>query len=102
VGEDHYFVKASIRVNDVRLVYVVSFHHIGRELSGIMEATAFATIEYYDSPKAKELNATKAFDCSLEPFVLTWSTSEAAIISTYGKWLDATLAIAIKEWGDRV
>lgn len=42
--EDHYFVKASMRVERERLIFVVSFHHVGRELSGIMEATAFANL----------------------------------------------------------
>ena len=44
-SEDHYFVKASIRVARERLVFVTSFHHVGRELSGIMEATSFARLE---------------------------------------------------------
>jgi fido (protein-threonine AMPylation protein) len=101
-GEDHYFVKAAIRVNDVRLVYVVSAHHIGRELSGIMEITAFASIEYYEDENDKEPTQTKSFECSLEPFVIAWNTTESDVLATYGKWLDTTLAIAIKEWGDRI
>ena len=43
-AEDHYFVKASMRVAQERLVFVASFHHVGRELSGIMEATSFARL----------------------------------------------------------
>ena len=31
--EDHYFVKASMRVDRERLIFVTSFHHVGRELS---------------------------------------------------------------------
>ena len=46
--EDHYFIKASFRVERERLVFVASFHHVGRELSGIMEATAFARLESFE------------------------------------------------------
>jgi hypothetical protein len=46
--EDHYFVKATIKLTNLRLVFVTSFHHIGRELSGIMEATSFAQLEFYE------------------------------------------------------
>src|SRR5262249_2184635 len=47
-NEDHYFVKGSIRVDRERLVFVTSFHHVGRELSGIMEATAFSQFESFE------------------------------------------------------
>ena len=40
--EDHYFIRGLIRVNTERLTFVVSFHHVGRDLTGIMEATAFS------------------------------------------------------------
>ena len=43
-SENHYFVKASMRVDRERLIFVTSFHHVGRELSGIMEATAFSRL----------------------------------------------------------
>src|SRR5205807_1578663 len=46
--ENHYFVKAAIRAERERLVLVTSFHHVGRELSGIMEATVFAQLESYE------------------------------------------------------
>ncbi len=45
--EAHYFIKASIRVGRERLIFVTSFHHVGRELSGIMEVTAFSHLEAY-------------------------------------------------------
>jgi len=42
-SEDHFFVRSRISaVNIPSLTFVVSFHHIGQELSGVMEATCFA------------------------------------------------------------
>ncbi len=101
--EDHYFLKVTARLANVRLVFVTSFHHIGRELSGIMEATSFARLESYEGENDDSIvTAGSYFPCSLEPFVITWTTEEATIRDAYRKWLDACFAIAIKEWGDRL
>ena len=99
--EDHYFLKASIRHDRERLVFVISFHHVGRELSGIMEATAFAKLESYEQTEDIE-KSTVDFACALEPFVITWQSDEAAIAPSYAKWLDAALATAFKDYTDRL
>lgn len=100
--EDHYFVKASMRVERERLIFVVSFHHVGRELSGIMEATAFAKLESYEDSDDREYAAQDFFLCSLEPFVFTYKTAEQEIAESFARWLDAALAVAVKEYGDRL
>ena len=100
--ENHYFVKASFRVGRERLVFVTSFHHVGRELSGIMEATAFARLESFEDSDDRERVSQDFFVCSLDPFVLTYRTKETDITDSFDRWLDAALAIAIKEYGDRL
>ena len=100
--EDHYFLKASIRVARERLVFVTSFHHVGRELSGVMEITSFARLESFEGSEDRQLVSNDFFLCSLEPFVITWKTSEEEILLSFDRWLDTTLAIAIKEYGDRL
>ena len=100
--EDHYFVKASMRVERERLIFVVSFHHVGRELSGIMEATAFARLESFEGSEDREYASQDFFLCSVEPFVFTYKTGEQEIAESFTRWLDAALAIAFKEYGDRL
>ncbi len=100
--EAHYFVKASIRVERERLVFVASFHHVGRELSGIMEATAFARLESFEQSDDRERVSGDFTVCSLEPFVFTYRTEEAQISGPFDRWLDTALALAIKEYGDRL
>ena len=100
--EAHYFLKASMRVGRERLTFVTSFHHVGRELSGIMEVTAFARLESYEHSDDRELVSDDFSPTSLEPFVITWKTREQEIASAFERWLDAALAIAIKEFGDRL
>jgi hypothetical protein len=101
-SENHYFVRAWIRADDERLVFVVSFHHVGRELSGIMEATAFARLETFQDSDDWEQVSQEFFLCSLEPFVFTYNTNERDIELAFSRWLDAALAVPIKEFGDRI
>jgi len=99
-AEDHFFVKATMRVGQDRLVFVTSLHHVGRELTGMMEATAFARLESYEDP---EDSVSQDFSlCSLEPFIFTHKTKEADIIDAFTRWLDSALAVAFKDFGDRL
>lgn len=101
-AENHYFVKASLRVARERLVFVTSFHHVGRELSGIMEATSFAQLESYEDSDDREYAAQAFFVCSVEPFVFSNRTNEIEITQAFARWLDAAIAVAFKEYGDRL
>ena len=100
--EHHYFVKASMRVNRERLIFVTSFHHVGRELSGFMEATTFAQLKSYEESEDRHEISQDFFPCSLQPFVLTHQMKEDEIESAFDNWLDAAVAVAIKEYGDRL
>lgn len=101
-AEHHYFVKASIRADRERLVFVVSFHHVGRELTGVMEATAFSKLESYEDSQDRDSVDERFSVCSMEPFVFTHSTDAAGIRPAFERWLDQALAVALKEYGDRL
>ena len=101
-SEDHYFIKASIRAARERLVFVISFHHVGRELSGIMEATAFSNLESFEDSEDRESVDERFFVCSLEPFVFTHQTDANEVRDAFHRWLDQALAVAVKEYGDRL
>ncbi|MBZ5606004.1 MAG: Fic family protein [Acidobacteriia bacterium] len=101
-SEDHFFIRGSIRVNRERLAFVVSFHHVGRELSGIMEATAFSKLESYEDSEDRESVSESFSVCSVEPFVFTNKTKLDDVQDVYARWLDAALAVALKEFGDRL
>ena len=98
-NENHYFVKSSVWVDAERFLVVVSFHHVGRELTGVMEATAFAKL--VSSGEDGEKSA-QVLPCTLEPFVFTFRTRLKHIEESYDRWLDQALAIAIKEYADRL
>lgn len=101
-SENHYFIKASIRAGRERLVFVISFHHVGRELTGIMEATAFSRLESYEDSEDRE-SVNESFSvCSVEPFVFTHQTEALKIADAFSRWLDVSLAVALKDYGDRL
>jgi Fic family protein len=101
-AENHYFVKGSIRAGRERLVFVVSFHHVGRDLTGIMEATAFSKLESFEHSDDRESVTESFFLCSLEPFVFTNQTKAHDIATSFDRWLDAALAVGLKEFADRL
>jgi prophage maintenance system killer protein len=100
--EDHFFVKASVQVNRERLIFVVSFHHVGRELTGIMEATAFSKLVSYEESDDRDSVSERFSLCSVEPFVFTNRTHIAEIQDAFQRWLDSALAVAVKEYGDKL
>jgi len=100
--EAHYFLKATIHAERERLVFVVSLHHVGRELSGVMEVTAFAKLESFEESEDRESVSQDFFLCSLDPFVFTHKTREQDIREAFARWLDGALAVAFKEYGDRL
>ena len=95
--EHHYFVKGSIRLARERLIFVTSFHHVGRELSGIMEATAFSQLQSFEDSDDRKSVSRDFFVCSVEPFVFTSNTNKQDITASFARWLDAALAVAVKE-----
>jgi Fic family protein len=101
-AEDHYFSRGSVKVNRERLDFVVSFHHVGRELTGIMEATAFSKRISYDNPDDRESASERFSMCSIEPFVFTYRTKVNEVADTFDRWVDAALAVAMKEYGDQL
>jgi hypothetical protein len=67
-----------------------------------MEATAFSKLESYEGSEDRESVSERFSLCSVEPFVFTHKTKVNEIEDAFSKWLDAALAVAVKEYGDRL
>ena len=67
-----------------------------------MEVTAFARLESYEDSEDRERVSEDFFPTSVQPFVLTWKTRESDITNAFERWLDRALAVAVKEFGDRL
>jgi Fic family protein len=97
--ENHYFVRTRLSGDTIPwLTFVISFHHIGQELSGVMEITAFGEIFY---PATEEDPAvTDQVECMDKPFTITHSDSVDAVRSRFLDWANEGFTLAVKEWGD--
>ena len=89
------------------LMFVISWHHTGNQLTGIMAAAAFAEIghfsEYFavgqpDSLKYSTLS--KFHNCTVAPFTFTWNDSFEEIRHRFMNWIEACLSIALRYWMD--
>ena len=107
--EERYFIKMSLLPKsrrNPRLVFVVSLHHVGRELTGAMAATAFAEIDRYnedsDSPE-RDGNSDFEYtfrNCTLRPFTFTNSDTLTTAERSFLVWMEESFSIALKEWGE--
>ena len=103
-NESRFFTKLSLTPQRLpRLVFVVSLHHTGRQLSGVMAATAFALIDHYrdGASDAAAVSATDTFiDCTpLAPFTFTWESEPDLLLPRFTEWTEQSLAIALQQWG---
>ena len=111
LNESRYFVRLAlnptIREEMPRLIFVISLHHTGRRLTGIMAATAFAEIEYYGeeisngSTQAVGNSANSTFhNCAVNPFTFTQNDSAEEISDRFIRWAEVCFSIALRHWMD--
>lgn len=111
-SEPRYFVRLSLNAaverapRAPRLVFVISLHNIGRRLTGIMAATAFAEI-HYNSEASDESEQTDGFsggpdfkECAVNPFTFTSKDTAAAVTDRFKKWTEESFAVALRHWGE--
>ncbi len=87
------------------LRFVVSLHHVGKELSGVMAATAFARIERPQGTADDDEVGAKSgelhfHDCTVSPFTFTNDESDDAIRPRFTRWVEEHLTIALTKWGE--
>ncbi len=105
--EARYFVRVLFTPRGLpkypRMVFVISLHSTGRQLTGIMAATAFARIEYHQESRSDDLEnrAEHIFeDCTVYPFTFTWENDAESIFPRFKEWTEQCLAPAVMKWGE--
>ena len=97
--QDHYFVRARLSRDDLPwLTYVVSFHHVGLELTGVMEVTAFLEISYPSSDE--ESPKSEPIVCMEKPFTFTFQDQAEEVTPALLDWVNESFAIALTHWGN--
>ena len=108
LNEDRFFVKLATNPQDQsrtpRLIFVVSLHHVGRQLTGIMAATAFAQIvnaqDYGVEDDAEEPADPDFRNCTVASFTFTWDDDAESVARRFTDWIGAPLSIALRHWSE--
>ena len=107
LNEDRFFVNLSInpeRQSRIpRLIFVISLHHVGRQLTGIMAATAFAQIvdvQDQSTEGSEEPSDPDFRNCTIEPFTFTWDDNAETVAARFAGWIEAPLSIALRHWSE--
>ena len=105
LNERRFFIKLAInperQSRTPRLIFVISLHHVGRQLSGVMAATAFAQIGNAQDQIVKgseEPSGPDFKNCTVEPFTFTWSDDVDAVAAQFSNWIEVPLSIALRHW----
>lgn len=97
-NEAYYWFRRVLRGESSRLTFVVSFHHIGQELTGVMEATCFAQI--HDELSEATADSRRDSSCTTRPFTFTWQDDVETVRKRLEPWLNECLSVALRGWGE--
>ena len=108
-NEDRFFIKFSInpenRSQIPRLIFVVSLHHVGRQLTGIMAATAFAQIvkvQDHNMEDSEEPSDPDFYNCTVDSFTFTWDGDIETVAPRFTSWIETPLSIALRHWSGSI
>ena len=103
LNEDRFFLRLSVIPDDSsgipRLDFVVSLHHVGRQLTGVMAATAFAEARFREHD-AEESSGPDFRNCTVDPFTFTARDDAEAASERFAHWIEEPLSIALLYWGE--
>ncbi len=99
-SEARYWVQANVSFEKLRLVYVISLHHVGAPLSGVMAATCFGEVWWYNGDEEPAVGPDKqAVDCSDTAFTFTERDRNDQVLTQFNEWIDESLAVALHVFG---
>ncbi len=102
LNEDRFFIRLSINPDDQsqmpRLIFIVSLHHVGRQLTGIMAATAFAQVDRVRKGASEEPADPDFQNCTVDSFTFTWNGDVETVAPRFTTWLEKPFSIALRHW----
>ena len=105
--EPRFFVKLSLIPNapgrHPALSFIVSLHHTGRQLTGIMAATAFLQVDFYPnytSANSQVASGVNYWICRYDHFTFTWENDANSVEPRFFDWMEGALLQALDHWQD--
>ena len=102
--EETRWLRALVQGRSTRLRFILSFHHVGRELTGVAEATAIADLEGRGSEGVLEAVQAERqqLPCMERPFSFTWRDDVKTLRPRFEAWLEECLLIALRGWSETI
>ena len=109
LNESRFFVKLLINPESSAIVpsfaFFISIHHVGRQLTGVMAATASS--EVYDSrdPDIDESKSRFQLDYrgfSSNSFLFTWQDDAEVVTPRFAAWVEEELKLALRDWSGHI
>ena len=106
-NEDAWWVRALAFEKISRLRFLLSFHHVGHQLTGVAEVTALGQWTYTgedepddDSGRRQGPDSQQIRCMSQGPFTVTWNDNPELLATRFHGWITECLAVALREWAD--
>lgn len=101
LSEDRFWVRGALEYDKFRMVFVISIHHIGRPISGVMAATTWAEIFHRNGDARDRFDGDDAggpewIDCMDQSFTFTGEDDRDRLHEDLDRWIDECLAVAIR------
>ena len=111
LNEYRYFVRLSLYHREgpdiPNLIFVISLHHVGRQLTGIMASTAFADVLYNkadtdadETDDAWGLDSPSFANCTINPLTFTGESDTEELAGRFRGWMENCFSIALRHWRD--
>ena len=108
-NEGSFLLKLSITPSEQKrerggypgVTFLISLHHTGRQLSGVMAATAFALIDfppYHSLDRSIPSFGPNYRNCAANPFTFTWTDDANAIAPRFFNWTEGALSESLRYW----
>ncbi len=100
-SENKYWIRSDLTLGEDRLTMVVSLHHIGSPVSGIMAVSAFVdlhhrTAEYDSDPDRSDRELVSCID---QVFTFTEADTGEQLLRDLNSWADEALAVTLRILG---
>ena len=108
LNESAFIVRLSINPAEQsqmpRFVFVISLHHVGEQLTGVMAASTFGEINHsmrLDLEEPKEWSEYY-FQGGDDPFTFTWQDDAEAIAPRFIAWIEKQFKVALSNWSRHI
>ena len=107
-NEDSRWIRALVQGKTGQLRFILSFHHVGHDLTGVAEVTSFADLEdletdtrTVDIETLRTLDSVRSpVDCMIQPFTVTWRDEPDDLYTRFEEWFTNSLAVSLRAWAE--